>query len=220
MWRSLWCQCTYRWLVFPQVLWTMSITNVFSQKNFLNSHEPNLPKCIDITTFFMRQVVYSKEYIVGYDLFKNERLMILILLSLLVFISGEGACSLLTLWSLGLQVSLPLTLSDPVIRTSISIGFVASVNSIITTFHLLTIYIAHYRCHIFLRFCLIIQYFDPSHDYIFSILSVTSSEYQYLHLHWTSAPCFLLKIVHRVQNCHSKLHVMPKLNRHELSTVT
>ena len=155
--------------------------------------------------------VYSKEYNVGYDLFKNEKLMILISLSLLVLISGEGACSLLTLGSLGsLHVSVPLTLSDPVIRTSISIGFVASVNSIITTFHLLTIYIAHYRCHIFLRFCLIIRYFDPSHDYIFSILSITSSEYQYLHLHWTSAPCFLPKIVHLVQNCHSKLHVMPK----------
>ena len=72
----------------------------------------------------------------------------------------------LTLWTLGsLHVSVPLTLSDPVIRTSISIGFVGSVNLVITTFHLLIIYVANYRYHLFFRFCLKIRFFDPNHDY-------------------------------------------------------
>ena len=54
--------------------------------------------------------------------------------------------------------------------------------------------------------------------YTSSTLSITSSEYRYLHIHWISPPYFLRKILHRVQKPVSKLHVMPKLNRLELST--
>ena len=130
----------------------------------------------------------------------------------------------LTLWTLGsIHISVPPTLSDPVLRTSISIsiGFVGSVNSgnnyLSPNYHI---------------YCSLLVPGIPSflsQNSIFwsqswlcnsSTLSITSSEYQYLHLHWTSAPYFLPKIVHRLQKCHSKLHVMRKLNRLELSTVT
>ena len=62
------------------------------------------------------------------------------------------------------------------IRNYVSVSFfLAAQISVITTFHLLTVYIAH---HVFLRFCLKIQFFD----YI-TPLHCPSSEYQYLHIH-------------------------------------
>ena len=75
----------------------------------------------------------------------------------------------LILWTLGsIHVSVPPTLSFPYyVPVSVSVSVSVSVLSagVITTFHLLTIYIAHYQCHIFL-FLSQNQIFVPNHDYI------------------------------------------------------
>ena len=54
--------------------------------------------------------------------------------------------------------------------------------------------------------------------YYSSTLSITWSEYRYLHIHWVSPPYFLRKFVYRVQKPVSKLYIVRKLNKLELST--